>query len=85
MLSGVSAAVITVTRATQASPGMLRTTRAREGHRPLGVADLDEILARLAAHGIGHEPVETYGSGVRHVEVLDPDGSSPSLVEIPAS
>src|SRR6266496_3212688 len=26
----------------------------------LGVTDLDEILARLAANGIGHEPVETY-------------------------
>jgi hypothetical protein len=25
----------------------------------LGVTDLDEILARLAAHGIEHDPVET--------------------------
>jgi len=47
----------------------------------LGVTDLDDILARLAAHGIGHEPVETYGNGVRHVEVLDPDGNSLSLAE----
>ena len=50
----------------------------------LGVTDLDDILARLAANGIGHEPVETYGSGVRHVEVLDPDGNSLSLAETPA-
>ena len=50
----------------------------------LGVTDLDDILARLAAHGIEHGRVETYGNGVRHVEVLDPDGNSLSLAEAPA-
>jgi catechol 2,3-dioxygenase-like lactoylglutathione lyase family enzyme len=50
----------------------------------LGVTDLDDILARLAAHGIGHEPVETYSNGVRHVVVLDPDGNSLSLAQAPA-
>ncbi|HEY7594258.1 MAG TPA: VOC family protein [Actinophytocola sp.] len=50
----------------------------------LGVTDLDDILARLAAHGIAHAPVETYGNGVRHVAVLDPDGNSLSLAEAPA-
>jgi predicted enzyme related to lactoylglutathione lyase len=50
----------------------------------LGVTDLDDTLARLAAHGIQHEPVETYGNGVRHVEVLDPDGNSLSLAQAPA-
>ncbi|MEU6388034.1 VOC family protein [Streptomyces sp. NPDC046939] len=49
----------------------------------LGVSDLDAILARLAAHGIDHEPVETYGNGVRHVVVLDPDGNSLSLAQAP--
>ena len=49
----------------------------------LGVTDLDDILARLAAHGIDHEPVETYANGVRHVVVLDPDGNSLSLAEAP--
>lgn len=49
-----------------------------------GVTGLDEILARLAAHGISHEPVETYKNGVRHVVVLDPDGNSLSLAEPPA-
>ncbi|MFB4290040.1 VOC family protein [Nonomuraea sp. ATR24] len=49
-----------------------------------GVTDLDDILARLAAHGIGHEPVETYGNGVRHVEIIDPDGNSLSLAQAPA-
>jgi hypothetical protein len=50
----------------------------------LGVPALDDILARLAAHGIDHEPVESYSSGVRHVLVLDPDGNSLSLAEAPA-
>jgi catechol 2,3-dioxygenase-like lactoylglutathione lyase family enzyme len=50
----------------------------------LGVTGLDAILARLAAHGIGHEPVETYSNGVRHVVVLDPDSNSLSLAEAPA-
>lgn len=36
------------------------------------------------AHGVGHEPVETYSNGVRHVVVLDPDGNSLSLAEMPA-
>ncbi|HJP76215.1 MAG TPA: VOC family protein [Pseudonocardiaceae bacterium] len=51
----------------------------------LGVTDLDDILARLAAHGIGHEPVETYSNGVRHVVVLDPDGNSLSLAQSPST
>jgi catechol 2,3-dioxygenase-like lactoylglutathione lyase family enzyme len=51
----------------------------------LGVTDLDDILARLAAHGVEHEPVETYGNGVRHVEVIDPDGNSLSLAAMPTA
>lgn len=50
----------------------------------MGVTDLDTILARLTAHGIAHEPVETYGNGVRHVVVPDPDGNNLSLAEAPA-
>jgi catechol 2,3-dioxygenase-like lactoylglutathione lyase family enzyme len=50
----------------------------------LGVEGLDEILARLLAHGLGHQPVETYDNGVRHVVVLDPDGNRLSLAEAPA-
>ncbi|MET8471728.1 VOC family protein [Streptomyces sp. NPDC006422] len=49
----------------------------------LGVTGLDAVLDRLAAHGVPHEPVETYGNGVRHVVVLDPDGNSLSLAEAP--
>jgi len=51
----------------------------------LGVTGLDDILARLTANDIKHEPVETYGNGVRHVVVLDPDGNSLSLAESPAN
>ena len=47
----------------------------------LGVTGLDEIIARLHAHGGTHEPVETCGDDVRHVEVRDPDGDSISLTE----
>jgi hypothetical protein len=46
----------------------------------LGVEGLDDVLARL---GGAHEPVETYGNGVRHVVVLDPDGNRLSLAEAP--
>jgi catechol 2,3-dioxygenase-like lactoylglutathione lyase family enzyme len=62
----------------------VRAARAGGAMITLGVTDLNDILARLAAHGIEHEPVETYGNGVRHVEVLDPDGNSLSLAEVPA-
>lgn len=57
----------------------------RAGHAllTLGVERLDDIMARLAAHGVEHEPVETYDNGVRHVVVLDPDGNSLSLAEAP--
>jgi hypothetical protein len=46
--------------------------------------DFDDILGRLAANGIEHEAVEIYGSGVRHVEILDPDGNSLSLAQASA-
>lgn len=51
----------------------------------LGVTGLDQILARLTAHGVEHEPVETYANGVRHVVVHDPDGNRLSLAEAPAT
>jgi hypothetical protein len=62
----------------------VRAARAGGTMITIGVTDLDDILARLAAHRIKHEPAETYGNGVRHVEVLDPDGNSLSLAEMPA-
>ncbi|MDX8029258.1 VOC family protein [Lentzea sp. BCCO 10_0856] len=45
--------------------------------------EFDETLARLVQRGVTHEPVETYSNGVRHVEVLDPDGNSLSLAALP--
>jgi catechol 2,3-dioxygenase-like lactoylglutathione lyase family enzyme len=62
----------------------LRADRVGKAMITLGVTGLEDILARLAAHGIGHEPVETYSNGVRHVVVLDPDGNSLSLAEAPS-
>jgi catechol 2,3-dioxygenase-like lactoylglutathione lyase family enzyme len=62
----------------------VRADRVGQAMVTLGVTDLDAILARLAAHGIGHEPVETYSNGVRHVVVLDPDGNSLSLAQAPS-
>jgi catechol 2,3-dioxygenase-like lactoylglutathione lyase family enzyme len=61
----------------------VRADRVGQAMITLGVTDLDDILARLAAHNIGHEPVETYSNGVRHVVVLDPDGNSLSLAQSP--
>ena len=49
----------------------------------LGVTGLDALLERLAAAGIGHEPVETYANGVRHVNVPDPDGNALAFAESP--
>jgi catechol 2,3-dioxygenase-like lactoylglutathione lyase family enzyme len=62
----------------------VRAERAGGAMITFGVTDLDDILARLAAHDITHEPVETYSNGVRHVVVLDPDGNTLSLAEAPA-
>ncbi len=53
------------------------------GEITLAVTGLDSMLARLAAGGITHDPVETYGNGVRHVVVTDPDGNRVSLAEPP--
>lgn len=59
--------------------------RADHAMLTLGVEGLDDILARLVAHGADHEPVETYDNGVRHVVVVDPDGNSLSLAEAPTT
>ena len=51
--------------------------RERAGYTQLTIAvsALDEMLARVDAQGIEREDVETYGNGVRHVVVVDPDGN----------
>jgi catechol 2,3-dioxygenase-like lactoylglutathione lyase family enzyme len=49
----------------------------------LAVAGLDALLEHLGAQGIGHEPVETYSNGVRHVNIPDPDGNAIAFAEPP--
>jgi catechol 2,3-dioxygenase-like lactoylglutathione lyase family enzyme len=58
-------------------------SRAGAGRITLAVAGLDALLERLAAHGIEHEPIETYSNGVRHVNVPDPDGNAIAFAEPP--
>jgi catechol 2,3-dioxygenase-like lactoylglutathione lyase family enzyme len=58
-------------------------TRAGTGRVTLSVAGLDALVERLAAQRIGHEPIETYSNGVRHVNVPDPDGNPIAFAEPP--
>jgi len=60
-----------------------RPERTGRANITLGVTGLDEILAGWVAGGIGHEPIETYGNGVRHVVVRDPDDNELALAESP--
>jgi catechol 2,3-dioxygenase-like lactoylglutathione lyase family enzyme len=57
--------------------------RAGAGRITLSVTGLDELLERLAAQQIEHEPIETYSNGVRHVNVPDPDGNAIAFAEPP--
>jgi catechol 2,3-dioxygenase-like lactoylglutathione lyase family enzyme len=57
--------------------------RAGAGRITFAVSGLDALLERLAAQNMGHEPIETYSNGVRHVNVPDPDGNAIALAEPP--
>jgi catechol 2,3-dioxygenase-like lactoylglutathione lyase family enzyme len=57
--------------------------QAGAGRITLVAAGLDALLERLAAQGIGHEPIETYSNGVRHAKVPDPDGNAIAFAELP--
>jgi catechol 2,3-dioxygenase-like lactoylglutathione lyase family enzyme len=57
--------------------------RAGAGRATLIVTGLDELLERLAAQRIEHEPIETYSNGVRHVNIPDPDGNAIAFAEPP--
>lgn len=59
--------------------------RAGGGLVTLGVESLEPYLARWTAPELRHEPIETYGNGVRHVTIFDPDGNSLSLAEAPTT
>jgi catechol 2,3-dioxygenase-like lactoylglutathione lyase family enzyme len=54
------------------------------GRITFAVTGLDELLARLTAAGIDHEPIETYTNGVRHVDIPDPDGNAIAVAEPPS-
>jgi catechol 2,3-dioxygenase-like lactoylglutathione lyase family enzyme len=53
------------------------------GRITLGVTGLDALRKRLAAHGIDHEPIETYSNGVRHTKVPDPHGNAIAFADLP--
>ena len=57
--------------------------QAGAGRITFAVAGLDDLLERLAAERIEHEPIETYSNGVRHVKVPDPDGNAIAFAEPP--
>lgn len=57
--------------------------RAGTATMTIGVDDVDPLLERLAGAGVPHEPVETYGNGVRHVVIPDPDGNRIALAAPP--
>jgi catechol 2,3-dioxygenase-like lactoylglutathione lyase family enzyme len=57
--------------------------RAGAGRITVSVVGLDELLERLTAERIEHEPIETYSNGVRHVNVPDPDGNAIAVAEPP--
>jgi catechol 2,3-dioxygenase-like lactoylglutathione lyase family enzyme len=60
-------------------------TQAGAGRITLAVSGLDALLERVVAHGIEHEPVETYSNGVRHVKIPDPDGNAIAFAEPPTA
>jgi catechol 2,3-dioxygenase-like lactoylglutathione lyase family enzyme len=57
--------------------------QAGTGRITLAVAGLDALLEHLTAQHIGHEPIETYSNGVRHVNIPDPDGNAIAFAEPP--
>ena len=58
-------------------------THAGAGRITRAVSGLDAFLGRVAVDGIEHEPVETYSSGVRRVQIPDPDGNTIAFAEAP--
>ena len=47
------------------------------------MSGLEVLLEGLDERGIGHEPIETYSNGVRHVKIPDPDGNAIAFAEAP--
>ncbi len=61
----------------------LNAAHAGSGRITFGVTGLDVLIEHLAHQRIGHEPVETYSNGVRHVMIPDPDGNAIAFAEAP--
>ena len=59
------------------------TARAGNGLVALSVADLDAALAELSSRGISAARMEAVGGG-RKATVLDPDGNTVALIQVPA-
>jgi catechol 2,3-dioxygenase-like lactoylglutathione lyase family enzyme len=59
--------------------------QAGAGRITLAVIGLNALLEGLTARGIGHEGIETYSNGVRHVNVPDPDGNAIAFAEPPGA
>jgi catechol 2,3-dioxygenase-like lactoylglutathione lyase family enzyme len=59
--------------------------QAGAGRITLAVIGLNALLEGLTARGIGHEAIETYSNGVRHVNVPDPDGNAIAFAEPPGA
>ena len=57
----------------------------RAGHAltALSVGDLNATLAELAGRGVSAESVEDVGDAGRKATVIDPDGNSVALIEVP--
>ena len=53
------------------------------GRITFAVTGLDDLLERLTAEHIEHEPVEPYTNGVRHTKIPDPDGNALAFAELP--
>ena len=57
--------------------------QAGAGRITFAVEGLDALLEHLGTEGIEHERIETYSSGVRHVNIPDPDGNRIAFAEPP--
>jgi catechol 2,3-dioxygenase-like lactoylglutathione lyase family enzyme len=60
------------------------TARAGNGLAALSVGDLDTTLEELGTRGIEPVRVEVVDGGARKATVLDPDGNTVAIIEVPS-
>lgn len=58
--------------------------RVGNGLAALSVGDLDATLAELGTRGIEPVSVEVVDGGARKATVVDPDGNTVAIIEVPA-